>query len=619
MNCSNIKIGDCPRFFSFPQSAVFRRGIVFALAFLSFAQWGIAREIHVSKKGSLNGDGALNNPMLTLDQAVQAATPGDVVLVHEGTYREVFSPAIGGSSETRRITYKAAPGEKVYIKGSERITSWESQGSGVWQATLPNTMFNGYNPFAKNVSGDFLNYGLEFHLADVFLNGKDLNEVFSSTAVNNTANTWYASVNDSNTVLLANFAVENPNTAMVEINVREHFFQPKTAGLGFITIERFHFMHAACNWVDPTSGVSGQSGAINTFGGKYWNIVNNTLEDVRTVAITLTGGSKNDNDIYHSIGNHIVRYNTIRRCGEGGIHGRIGASRSTISHNLIELINYRKEFGGWETAGIKFHHTVDAYIANNIIRDVMKQDQAAYGIWIDFGNQGTWICGNIIYRTDIEAIFLEMNNGGILCEKNILVGKGFRNGSRASAFAHNLIIDGPQNLWSDPKRSSAYFTPHTREQIDKMAGGNGDDKWYNNLFIKRGTDTIAQKPDFVLDYNLYLEGAKKTTYADTHSVESGHKTGYKLVDHPQGVTITFAVDGSPFGMNNPLVNAALIGQFKVVKQSIEDKDGNPITIAVDINGLPYSPVIPGPFADLKKGENSYTFTAGSTDLRTKPW
>jgi hypothetical protein len=588
-----------------------------ALSLLLFTQSGMAREIHVSKKGSLNGDGAINNPMLTLDQAVQAATPGDVVIVHEGTYREAFSPAIGGSSETRRVTYKAAPSEKVYIKGSERVTSWISQGAGVWQATLPNSMFNEYNPFALNVSGDFLTHGQEYHLGDVFLNGEDLNEVFSSTEVVNAENTWYASVDDSNTVLLANFGVADPNTSMVEINVRESFFQPKTAGLGFITVEGFHFMHAACNWVDPTSGASGQRGAINTYGGKYWNIVNNTIEDVRAVAITLTGGSKNDNDIHNHVGNHIVRHNTIRRCGEGGIHGRIGASRSTISHNLIELINYRKEFGGWETAGIKFHHTVDAHIANNIVRDVTRQTHAAYGIWIDFGNQGTWLSGNIIYRTASEAIFLEMNNGGILCERNILVGNGFRNGSRASAFCHNLIINGRQNLWSDPSRSSAYFIPHTREQIGKMAGGNGDDKWYNNIFITRGTDTIPQKPDFVLDYNLYLQGAKKTTYADTHSVESDHQTRYHLVDHPQGVTITFTVDGSPFGMNNPLVNAALIGHFRVVKQSLEDKDGKPISIASDINLVPYSPVVPGPFADLKNGENSYTFTAGSTDFKTK--
>jgi len=45
-----------------------------------------------------------------------------------------------------------------------------------------------------------------------------------------------------------------------------------------------------------------------------------------------------------------VRNNTIRRCGQSGIAGHRGAAGSIIEGNLVEDINYRSEFGGWETA-----------------------------------------------------------------------------------------------------------------------------------------------------------------------------------------------------------------------------------------------------------------------------
>jgi len=42
--------------------------------------------------------------------------------------------------------------------------------------------------------------------------------------------------------------------------------------------------------------------------------------------------------------------------------GQKGATRSIISGNFIEDTNYSKEFGGWETAAIKFHNSVDTDI-----------------------------------------------------------------------------------------------------------------------------------------------------------------------------------------------------------------------------------------------------------------
>ncbi|MCI8502074.1 MAG: DUF1565 domain-containing protein, partial [Oscillospiraceae bacterium] len=85
----------------------------------------MSREYHVAKTGCDYADGTREHPFLTISKAADLAKAGDTVVVHEGEYREWVKPKNGGESNISRITYQAAEGEKVVIKGSERITSWE--------------------------------------------------------------------------------------------------------------------------------------------------------------------------------------------------------------------------------------------------------------------------------------------------------------------------------------------------------------------------------------------------------------------------------------------------------------------------------------------------------------
>ena len=77
-----------------------------------------ARGIHVSKAGDDSGPGSEADPYLTINKAASEAQAGDTVIVHAGTYREWVKPARGGTGEGARITYRAATGEEVFIKGS---------------------------------------------------------------------------------------------------------------------------------------------------------------------------------------------------------------------------------------------------------------------------------------------------------------------------------------------------------------------------------------------------------------------------------------------------------------------------------------------------------------------
>ncbi|MBN2476376.1 MAG: right-handed parallel beta-helix repeat-containing protein [Pirellulales bacterium] len=566
----------------------------------------LSREIHVAKTGSDAGSGGQADPCLTINEAAAVAQPGDVVTVHAGTYREWVKPPRGGSGENQRITYRAAPGETVVVKGSERITSWTRQHGGVWKAELPNSLFGDYNPYALQVSGGWLNYGQWHHRGDVYLNGEAFYEQQTAAEVDAAEQSWHGRVDGEVTTILANFGKADPNAEMAEINVRESLFMPEVTGLKYITVAGLHFAHAAANWAPPVLEL--QTGAVGPRMGKHWIIENCLITNARCVGVILGHAPGVDYSDIDAYGDHIVRNNVIRRCGQAGIAGQKGATRSLIAGNCIEETNYRKEFGGWETAAIKFHNSVDTVISGNLIRGVFRQQQGAFGIWIDFGNQGIRITRNVIYNTEAATVFLEMNHGPTVVDHNVLIGEAVSSNSEATVFAHNLLVDCPYQYHPDVNRRSQYFEPHTTKTAGRKTGTAQDDKWFGNVFVRRGLDDVKVAPGYQSDYNVFLEGARKSSFGDDHSLVSAEVTRLAVEDHPRGATITFSVGDAPPRIDAPLVNAELVGVFPTVGQTIEDRGGNPITLDTDINGTRFSRPVPGPLANLRPGKNVITWS-----------
>jgi hypothetical protein len=565
-----------------------------------------AREIYVAKTGSDSASGSQADPFLTINKASSIAQSGDTVTVHSGTYREWVKPLRGGTAENSRITYHAAKGEKVFIKGSERITSWTHQDGGVWRVELPNSFFGHYNPYSLNVSGGWLNYGNWHHRGDVYLNGEAFYEKQTAEEVNQAEQSWHCQADGGKTIILANFGKANPNKELAEINVRESIFMPEITGLKYITVDGFNFMHAASNWAPP--GLELQMGAVGTRMGKHWIIQNCTITNARCVGIILGHAPGVDYSDIDAFGDHIIRNNIIRRCGQAGIAGQKGATRSVISNNLIEDTNYRKEFGGWETAAIKFHNSIDTVISHNLIRGVFHQQQGAFGIWMDYANQGIRISSNIIYDTQAATIFLEMDHGPTLVDNNILIGKDVRSNSEATVFAHNLFVDCGYQYSPDTRRRSAYYTPHTTKSVGTKTGTAQDDKWFNNIFIRKGLDDVKNAPGYVSDYNIFLQGAKKSSFGDKHSIVGPFVTGFTYGSYPLGVTIRFSMNDTFSKLKCPWVDAGLVGVFSTVGQTIEDRSGNPIKVNTDINGNKLIEAVAGPMADIKQGNNTFEWT-----------
>lgn len=204
-----------------------------------------AKEYHVSIKNGKDGNtGSVSKPFKTISEAVKHAFPGDTITVHSGTYREWVNPIRGGESDSKRITYRAAEGEKVEIKGSEIIKGWKKEKNGVWKVIIPNDFFKDYNPYKDEIYGDWFNdLGRVHHTGEVFLNGKSFYEKESIEKVRNliadenkqdeegAAYTWYCESDSENTTIWANFQKFNPNKELVEISTRNTVFYPEKQGL----------------------------------------------------------------------------------------------------------------------------------------------------------------------------------------------------------------------------------------------------------------------------------------------------------------------------------------------------------------------------------------------------
>ncbi len=581
------------------------REISLALSLGLAAAASEATELHVSKNGNDANPGGANAPFRTISRGAEVAQPGDTVVVHAGTYREWVKPARGGTGEDARITYHAAKGEKVVIKGSEEVKDWKREDGGVWKVEIPNTFFGEYNPYALKLSGGWLNYGQWHHRGDVYLNGKALFEKQTEEEARQTPDGWFCRTDAKTTTIVANFGDADPNKETAEINVRESLFMPVVTGLKYITVDGFHFLHAASNWAPPVMEL--QPGAVGTRMGKRWIIRNCTITDCRCVGIILGHAPGMDYGDIDAFGDHKIRNNVIRRCGQAGIAGQKGATRSLIVGNLIEDTNYRKEFGGWETAAIKFHQSVDTVISGNLIRGVYHQKQGAFGIWIDFGNQGIRITRNIIYDTQAATVFVEMNHGPILVDNNVLAGPDVLSNSEANVFAHNLFVDCGYHYRPNKKRQSRYYKPHTMEQAGKKTDTPREDKWFNNIFIRKGLDRVKNAEGYQSDFNVFLEGAGKSRFGDENSVVEAHVCGFEITDRPDGATVTFSVATETQQVRGPSVDAELVGVFSTVGQTIEDRYGKPIAVDGDILGVKRTDTVPGPLAKLKPGRNSMSW------------
>jgi len=615
--------------------------IIILSLLVAFGITAQAKEYHVSVKGNDNSIGSEPAPFKTINRAAQAAFAGDTITVHAGVYREWVNPPRGGESDDNRIVYRAATGEKVEIKGSEQIANWKKDKNGLWKATLPNAFFGGYNPYVDSIYGDwFDNHGRIHHTGEVFLNNRSLyekeslekvlNPVADSSIIDPEASTytWYCETDANTTTIWANFHQYNPNKELVEISVRRTCFYPEKQGINYLTIHGFYINEAATQWAAPTAE---QIGMIATHWNKGWIIENNTISNSKCSGITLGKERSTGQNVWladmsidgslhyievifrtlrngwnkENIGSHIVRNNEIFACEQTGICGSMGAAFSLIENNHIHDIWTKRQFSGAEIAGIKFHGAIDTRIRSNRIHRVGR------GIWCDWMAQGTWISRNLLYDNDLEDIFFEVDHGPYSVENNILGSPvNINDMSQGGAFIHNLFA-GAINVHPEKSRYTPYHLPHQTDVAGLSIILNGDDRFYNNLFLpvrpddKRNYGLAAYHDtgySSFADGNVYYNHAQPFGKEEHQLVSTDFDPVFQIDDKGNEVYISFSLKGIN-NLQTEQVSTGRLGKAKFPKQSYEQPDGEPIVFDKDYFGRSRSGhPAPGPFEELKNGE-----------------
>ncbi len=619
-----------------------------------------ARNIHVSPSGSNRNKGTAESPFKTISKAALVALAGDSIIIHKGTYRERVSPANGGFTPQSRITYIAAPGERVELKGSDVVTGWQKFSDNVWSVVVPNTHFGEFNPYSTNLFGDWLHKGKERCLGEVYLDGKALLEEPRPKDRDKkqlVAGTWNVEVDDSKTTIYANFGGKNPNKSLTEINVRPTCFTPHTVGINYITIDGLNISHAATQWSPPTGE---QVGMVNPNWSLGWIIQNCDISYSKCVGVCIgkerstghnrsalyggkvspfnkSGFSREIESIIsavnrgwcrENIGSHLIENNKIYECGQAGIVGHLGCIFSTIRGNEIYNANNVEYMGGFETGGIKLHAAIDVVIESNVITDCQR------GLWLDWQAQGTQVVGNIFARNISEDLFIEVSHGPTLVYNNIMLSTiGIFYDAQGLMIANNLIY-GKMKHRASQERYTPYHEPHSTQLRGFFNNAGGDAHFYNNLILAKVTEEDGSIKDCGLNVydaysttydspktkgkmqnnvgfrhpislygNVYYKGGTPHCEETNHTVLNIEAPEMELMQDDKGYYLSNNIDLKALkGAKSIGVNTAMLGITAISEQIYENRDLTPFVLATDIYGESRNVDAPmvGPFESAPK-------------------
>ncbi|MBN1972589.1 MAG: right-handed parallel beta-helix repeat-containing protein [Sedimentisphaerales bacterium] len=503
-----------------------------------------------SPKADDNGPGTSEQPFRTINKAAQILQPGERVVIASGVYRECVRPASGGADPNHMISYEAAPGAKVFIRGSEdvskgweRSTSSTTRGRGgaggqaaIWKYQLKSDMFpDMYNPFA--LPSIAASWGwLNTKIVDmgpylrkrglVFVNGKPLEPMEQTNELGNTPlRSWIPTpppaepptgrggmpprtpggaimqeiggspdarfaVESSGNIIYIRVPDNTPANPLIEITIREQVFVPTESGMGYIRIKGLTFQHAGNGYPPP------QHGLVSTNGGHHWIIEDNTIEWANGVGLDIGSGGGGGGRSGSGSGagsSHVIRGNTIRYCGVCGICGQ-GTQNVLVENNTFEWIGWADAEREWESGAIKFHNATNMLLRRNVIRHIRH----ANAVWYDVGNTNCRVTANVM--ADVlsvsAAVHMEMTRNYNLIDNNIIwnvrnaePGTPGQRGSAGSGFfihATDRVVIA-QNIIGYCDNLGVY--PVLRP--DRGGSGTGiDNHIYNNIFTNCGNGAI---------------------------------------------------------------------------------------------------------------------------------
>jgi hypothetical protein len=110
--------------------------VIYYLAFFLFALQISAKDVYVATNGNdTNGNGTINNPYKTFNKATSVMSAGDVCIIRGGVYEEELTINKNGTSSSP-LTFKAADGEDVEIRATNKISGWQAHSGNIYKANV---------------------------------------------------------------------------------------------------------------------------------------------------------------------------------------------------------------------------------------------------------------------------------------------------------------------------------------------------------------------------------------------------------------------------------------------------------------------------------------------------
>jgi hypothetical protein len=460
-----------------------------------------------------NNPGSEDEPFRTIHRAAQVAAPGERVLIGSGVYREWVRPERGGSGPDAMISYEAAPGADVILKGSEVLeAAWEpsrpyrrpagAEGADVWMVELPRGLFHGYNPFAAVNLPQMVWQLRAFRMTDellpvlmlrrglVFQEGRALRQVARYSDLFEREGAFW--VEASGLVIHARpHDGADPNEQTIEVTAREQVFAPDRHGLGYIRVKGLTIEHAGDGFPVP------QRAALSAMRGHHWIIEDCQVRWANALGIDV-GRQDWNMEPPEPHGHHIVRRNTVSCCGVCGICGIGPIDHSRIEDNIILGCCWQNVEDYFEAAAIKTHRNRNVLLRRNVILDT----KGGAGIWLDYLNANTRCTQNVILGTQSRfgGIFVEASHEPNMIDHNLIWdtdGSGvYEHDTDKLIVAHNMI---------GQTRGAAVCLE--LGNVRRWVGGRGaaarKHRVVNNILVDNDRMIEFANADNVSDHNLF--------------------------------------------------------------------------------------------------------------------
>jgi hypothetical protein len=587
-----------------------------------------------AKNADDRGPGSKERPFRTINAAARVLQPGERVVIAEGIYRECIRPARGGTSSDAMISYEAAPGAKVVVKGAAVVTEWKAsegwnfgfdpethQPVKAWELRLDPALFpNGYNPFeVDNVIGnrEWLRYAqdnMETYFRRrgmVFVDGKPLEPVELSSELAapsprsmnyftevhwkplfkefspEAGKVWIETNGMTLHIRLAND--DDPARHVIEITTQEQVFSPAERYQSYIRVKGIIFQYAGNGFPVP------QRGMVSTNRGNHFIFENNTFEWANSVGLDIGNEDWGASRPPQPVGFDVIRGNTFRYCGIEGLGGTGGPQSTLVEKNLFEWIGWQDAAMMSESGGTKMHTARNLLFRNNVVRHIRHGN----GIWLDIGNANDRITGNVF--ADIpgdvnpHAIHIEGSNVLNEIDNNIfdhLTGGILIRDTNNVIVAYNLFLDCAE-VCVDTVSGINGPRPiggHTNDVHNLMV--------HDNLFFKLGRSAIEfTNARNEADGNIYPASAspfggapylrvKFPEPAEWHNLESWREEhGWDT----NGALATISAVMDPDKLELTLFVKGDVNRAPAYKGIDTDFFGHPVT----------GDRMPGPFADLE--------------------